>query len=36
MDRLIRMLHALDHEIEVAVSVSPQRQVRHQPEVGPA
>jgi predicted XRE-type DNA-binding protein len=36
MDRLIRMLHALDQEIEVAVSVSPQRQERHQSEVGPA
>jgi predicted XRE-type DNA-binding protein len=34
MDRLIRMLHALDHEVEVAVSISPQRQDR-QPEAAP-
>jgi predicted XRE-type DNA-binding protein len=36
MDRLIRMLHALDHEVEVAVSVSPIRRDRHHPETGPA
>lgn len=36
IDRLIRMLHALDHEIEVAISVSLRRRGDRQPEATPA
>jgi predicted XRE-type DNA-binding protein len=36
IDRLVRMLQALNDEIEVAISASPHRRCYHQPEATPA